>query len=680
MDPVASDHLIQSLVGWIREYPGWSNSLVFAAAMLESLVLVGMLVPGAALMLGAGALIALGALELWPTLAWAAAGAVAGDGVSFWVGYRYRDQLLRLWPFSRFTGLLHRGEDFFRRHGGKSVVFGRFVGPVRAVIPTVAGMMGMTPLRFAIINVLSALAWAPAYILPGMVFGASLELASEVAVRLVLSVALLVVALWLSRWLVRRVFLLFAPRANQLAARTLDWSRNHPLLGRLTRALVDPQQPESRALAVLAVLLLSTGMAFSYVLWRLLSQSSPPQVDTGVNSLLQSLRTPWGDNLMVAVTMLGDAAVYLPLAATVLLWLLWRRNFAAAWHWLAALGFGILLSHTLQWTLETSRPQDLYAGLTSLALPSGHTTISTVLYGFLAVLAARELRTQARLPLYMAAGAMIVLIAFSRLYLSAHWFSDVAGGFTLGLAWVAVLGIAYRRHDAPRFAAGRLLAVATGALLLFGALHVGLHHERESRQYAPQVAVETLSREAWWRDAWRALPPFRDDVVGSQNQPLNVQWAGTLDEIRQRLGAQGWRAPAPFTARTTLYWLLPEVRLMQLPVLPQVHAGHHDELTLTRATDNEYQWVLRLWRTNRVLEPGATPLWIGSVSTQILQRRLGLVSYPITTTAFDQPLAALAKDLGGWDWRRVQRADAPARTQVHWNGDLLLVRPAPATP
>lgn len=674
MDIGASGPFLPTLVDWIRQYPGWSGAVVFAVAMLESLVLVGVLVPGAAVMLGAGALVALGALELWPTMAWAAAGAIVGDGLSFWVGYRYRSQLLGIWPFSRFAALIQRGEVFFQRHGGKSVVFGRFVGPVRAVIPTVAGMMGMTPLRFAVVNILSALAWAPAYILPGVVFGASLELASEVALRLVLTVLLLVALLWLSRWLIRRIFLALAPHANEWLSRSLDWSRCHPLLGRVTRALVDPAQPESRALLVLALVLLSAGMGFSYMLWRVLSHAGPPQVDSGFDSLMLSLRTPWVDQLMVALTMLGDPTVYLPVAATVLATLLWQRNTPAAWHWLAALGFGVLLSSALQWSLAAPRPHELYLGFSTFAVPTAHATVSTVMYGFLAVLAARELGPRSRLSVYLGAGAVIVLIAFSRLYLSAHWLSDVFGGLTLGLAWVVVLGIAYRRHNPPPLAAGRLLAATGAGLLVFGSIHVASNLDREVRRYAPRFAVTTLSADGWWQRDWRALPPFRDDLVSSHKQPMNVQWAGRLEDIRSDLIGRGWREPTPLSTRSALFWLLPGVELTQLPVLPQVHGGRHERLILTRADGLERQWVLRLWASDVVLQPGEKPLWIGAVSTQMLQHRLGLVSYPATTTGFNRPIEALAENLQHWDTKQARRQTAPERTRVRWDGIVVLVR------
>ena len=81
--------------------------------------------------------------------------------------------------------------SFFSRHGGKSVLFGRFVGPVRPVIPVVAGMLGMGPVHFVVVNVLSAIGWALAYILPGVFFGTSLAVAGAVSTRLAVLIFLI---------------------------------------------------------------------------------------------------------------------------------------------------------------------------------------------------------------------------------------------------------------------------------------------------------------------------------------------------------------------------------------------------------------------------------------------------------------------------------------------------------
>ena len=188
--------LVQSSLSWIEANPGAAGLVVFVIACVESLVLVGILVPGVAFMMGVGALVGLGKLELMPILVWACVGAVVGDGISFWLGKHYGDALAKLWPMSKYPELMPKGERFFKKHGGKSIIFGRFVGPIRPIIPAIAGMMHMSPARFFVFNVTSAVAWAPVVVLPGVVFGNSMQMAEGVVARLVFICLFLTLVLW----------------------------------------------------------------------------------------------------------------------------------------------------------------------------------------------------------------------------------------------------------------------------------------------------------------------------------------------------------------------------------------------------------------------------------------------------------------------------------------------------
>jgi membrane protein DedA with SNARE-associated domain len=188
---------LQPLLDWIQNHPGLAGLLVFTVAAAESLAVIGILVPGIVFMLGVGALIGLGVLEFWSTVLWATAGAIVGDGVSYWLGRHFDKQLRSIWPFTRHPELIPRGEQFFHKHGGKSVLFGRFIGPIRPVIPAIAGIMHMNPYHFYFVNILSAITWAPVVLLPGVVFGSSLHLATAVSVRLVVVILIIVAIAWL---------------------------------------------------------------------------------------------------------------------------------------------------------------------------------------------------------------------------------------------------------------------------------------------------------------------------------------------------------------------------------------------------------------------------------------------------------------------------------------------------
>ncbi|MCB1773116.1 MAG: DedA family protein [Gammaproteobacteria bacterium] len=159
------------LLGWIEGNPSYAGWVVFSVALAESLAIVGVLVPGVIILFGAGTLIGAGILDFWSMCAWAVAGAIIGDGLSFWLGHHF-EYLTERWRWFRLhPDHLQRGVDFFRKYGDLSIALGRFFGPIRAIVPLVAGLMRMSPRRFYTANVLSALVWAPAYLLPGMLLG-----------------------------------------------------------------------------------------------------------------------------------------------------------------------------------------------------------------------------------------------------------------------------------------------------------------------------------------------------------------------------------------------------------------------------------------------------------------------------------------------------------------------------
>ena len=327
--------LIHQLIDWVAAHPHWTGLFVFLIALAESLAIVGMVVPGVVMMFAAGALIGAGAVGFWPMYWLAVAGAVIGDGLSFWLGHHLRDRVGSLWPFSRHPETLERGVAFFDRYGGKSVAFGRFFGPVRAVIPLVAGMLSMPPARFVVANVLSALVWALAYLAPGVAFGASLELASEVAVRLVLLILVLVAGLWFVGWIGHRLFRRLQPLAVRLVQWLLAGEQWPAPSRRVAAALADPSHPEARGLAVLAGLLVVAVALFAFTLTAVLGTTPLAGIDEAVFEALASLRTPGADQVMVFITAFGDAWLAGLVAALVFVVLL-NGDRRSAWYWLAA--------------------------------------------------------------------------------------------------------------------------------------------------------------------------------------------------------------------------------------------------------------------------------------------------------------------------------------------------------
>lgn len=160
---------VQLIVGFVRTHEEWAVPVAFLVAFGESFCFLSILWPGTAILVGITALLAASGADqaiLLPAIIAAGLGGTLGYAVSYWIGLYFKDSIPHIWPFKNRPELIHHGEHFFDRWGGWGVFFGHFFGPVRAIIPVVAGMFRMRQLPFQIANVVSAFIWAAGVIAP----------------------------------------------------------------------------------------------------------------------------------------------------------------------------------------------------------------------------------------------------------------------------------------------------------------------------------------------------------------------------------------------------------------------------------------------------------------------------------------------------------------------------------
>lgn len=656
--------LLNQLLDWVATHTLWAGIAVFLVAFSESVAIIGLLVPGVVMMFGFGALIATGALAFWPVFWFAVGGAVAGDGLSYWLGRHYQEQLRDIWPFRSHPRSLLLGIDFFQKYGGKSVAIGRFFGPVRAVIPLVAGMLGMRPWRFFAANLLSALVWAPAYLLPGIVFGASLELAAEVALRLVAILLLISGLIWFSFVMARWLFRLLQPHATRIIWSIIHWGSRHPRLSEVVNALGDPDHPEAKGLGMLATFLLLATLLFGLLAAAVLQGTFFTQPDHLLFNTLQSIRNPWSDGLLIQVTHLADSSTILLVGLAVCLFLLHERHHLTLYHWLAAIAFGMLSPIMLKYALQIPRPYAV-EGLGPWAFPSAHVLRATVIYGFLAILIARALPLRQRWLPYSLTTVLVAAVAFSRLYLGVHWLSDVLGSLLLGLAWISGLGLAYYRHTQEekhwvRLGTGVVLAL----LVSITAINL-LSDAEEAKRYQPQQQVQLISRSDWQAGEITWLAGYREDTRERSDHPLQLQYAGDPSILTGEFKSRGWHQAEMLGWNNLLHLLSPSLPLQDLPVLPQVHDGQHEGLTLVKDLTPDSRLVLRLWATSLRLEPGGDQLWLGNISKQSKTTLLELLTFAQTDEDFTT------------SFQLFQQLLAPINLATYTYPHALLIQPVP---
>ena len=641
----------QDLLSWISANPGWAGFWIFVMALVESLAFIGILVPGIMVLFGIGTLISFGGIEFLPVWIWGSAGALAGDVISYAVGHRYRSQLVYMWPFSRFPGMIERGREFFRSHGAKSVAIGRFIGPLRPIIPITAGMMGMTPRRFLLVAIPSCILWTPAYLLPGMLFGASLEVASEYAGRMVFVLAIAFGFLWLTWWVIFTAYELLASRSARWLRRFIRWLRRHPLFRRVAGPLLDSSQPEVLSITMMGLLLVGFFWGFIVLLFLSPFADSPQSVDQAIQAFALTLRNHLADPVMVALSQLSRLWVLIPTSVAVLLWLLGANRRLAAIHWIAAMGGAVVLQILLTWTLRATPLTEETAGIGNYN-PSAALTLATVILGYFAVMIARELKRRRRKWPYMAAGLLLVLLLLARLYLGLDWFSGALLGVALGMVWTFVVGITYRQRVTAGFSGLTASLIFFCVLAITFTAQVDRNLNKDLQALKLPLSKREISEAIWWTDAWQTLPRQRTSLGSRHARNFNFQFAGEPRNLAALLEPYGWEVAPQANWQWVILSMNPNADNQSLPPLKKDYLGHADTLLLHRmGHDPSQQETMRIWDSGVRLKPSGQALYLGQISNEKLVQRFRVYSYWSATSYNDNHVASLADEAKGWQTR-----------------------------
>ncbi|QCK84728.1 DedA family protein [Phreatobacter aquaticus] len=165
------DTLVGPFIEFVKANQAWAPAIIFALCFAESLAVLSLIVPAWAMIVAFGPLMGTAGIPFTPILIAAALGAAAGDWISYWFGYVFKDKVGQIWPLSKYPDMLPKGHAFFEKWGVWAIFLGRFSGPLRASVPLIAGMVAMPQVKFQIANVVSAFIWAGALLLPGNYLG-----------------------------------------------------------------------------------------------------------------------------------------------------------------------------------------------------------------------------------------------------------------------------------------------------------------------------------------------------------------------------------------------------------------------------------------------------------------------------------------------------------------------------
>jgi membrane protein DedA with SNARE-associated domain/membrane-associated phospholipid phosphatase len=439
----------------------WTYALVGALAFLETGAFVGLVAPGEFTVILGGVVAGQGEINIVALIGIVWFSAALGDTTSFFLGRKLgRRFLMRHGPRLKITHeRLAQVESYFQRHGGKTILIGRFIGLVRAVAPFIAGSSGIAYRRFLPYSIIGTGLWSSVFCLLGYIFYRSFSRVADIAGRATVVfgffVGTIVAVVWIYRrlrheeerrrlaaWLERQgerpllrpIAAVLRPlwRRALLPAGRVVWPQLRFLWHRLTPGNLGIEFTTAIAIAAVGF------YVFGAYLMVLAEDPGLTPADRELLDLARDTWTGWGLDLAKAVTNFGSTSVIVGLLVVALVLLAIARRPAE----LFTLGVGFLLIYaTVQVTkagIERPRPPDPQIATSNFSFPSGHAAYSTTYVAF-AVIVSRVLPGVAsRATLLLATLILSAAIGASRVYLHAHYWSDVAAGWGLGFGIFAL--------------------------------------------------------------------------------------------------------------------------------------------------------------------------------------------------------------------------------------------------
>jgi undecaprenyl-diphosphatase len=452
----------------------WTYALVGLAAYLETAAFIGLIAPGETIVIAGGVIAGQGEIELIPLIGIVWASATLGDTTSFFIGRRLGRRFLeRYGPKVKITHeRLEQVERYFDRYGGRTILIGRFIGLVRALAPFVAGSSGLAYRRFIPYSIVGTGLWSTLFCLLGYVFWQSFDKVASVAGHAITGFGLTVAVI---------IGVVVAYRRRREIRSWLLAHRRHPLLrplfaiGRpLNRHVVRPivalvapplrffwnrVTPGQLGLELTTALAVAGIGFYMFALYVVIlsGDPGPTPLDRQLLDLGDDIRSQGLTDVVKFVSSLGS----LPVCAAVVglsaaLLAAGRRPAEGV---AIVLGF-VLIYVALQLTkagVDRPRPPHPLTHTSGSSYPSAHAAYSTA-WVAAAFALTRRLGLLGEATLVTAAIVVAGAVGLSRIYLRAHYWSDVAGGWSIGFgiygALAAILIIVdYIRHNAEMRAA-----------------------------------------------------------------------------------------------------------------------------------------------------------------------------------------------------------------------------------
>jgi membrane protein DedA with SNARE-associated domain/membrane-associated phospholipid phosphatase len=556
-----------ALLPSLRHIGAFGYLVAFVISLAESLPFIGLAFPGTVLIILFGFFSSQGYLRFGVLIVYATIGAMLGDGIGYWLGIRGKDLFKEGNRILR-PSHLKKGEEFFRIHGEKSIFLGRFVGPLRPIIPFVAGLSGMGTTRFLVWDAVAAVLWSWSHLTIGFFFGgaaAVIETWFTRASAFLFILAAIFVLLWFVAKRLRPFTRMAKSVFRSMGVAILEnpevhgFLERYPAFSRFMRRRFNRKRFSGLSLTLFTIAAIYLIFLLSGVVEGVVTAEPIISVDARVANLMFAFRDAGFIRAFLWITLLARRDVVILLAVVILsLLLLWNRR-SYMMPFLVTLAGSQVFATLGKWLVHRPRPSVAYYVEPSFSFPSGHAALAVALYGFSAYILLRNVKRKRRfrtLILFLTL-AIIFSVGLSRLYLGVHFLSDVWGGYLLGALWL-IIGISIHEsgdrkrkdsHVAIRTEKDKLwsatIVILAVPVLWYG--YQGLRYDPSRVTVDRTMETEVTDDVAGSFDR-HGLPKYSETFSGTHQEPMSfLVVAEDDDAFIKTMEQSGWMLSDPVT-------------------------------------------------------------------------------------------------------------------------------------
>jgi membrane protein DedA with SNARE-associated domain/membrane-associated phospholipid phosphatase len=633
-------NFIQSILPAIEHFHTIGYWIALLAALLETTIGVGLIIPGSTIILFMGTLAAKGYFDLGDLIWFAAIGAIIGDNINYLIGKKYGLKIFKIGLWFITPAHFKKGEEFFKKHGAKSIFIGRFIPSIKEVIPLIAGTFGMKRLPFMTWNILGAIGWSLVWILPGYFFTQSLDVAKIWLTRtgFFLTILLVFFAIFyiLKIILIKKGkdFFSFSSSIWQSIKQAViknpevrKFTQRHKKFFVFLQKRLNKNNFYGLPLTLLFLALVYVSGLFGGIIEDIINSDIIVSADIRVANLLVIFRSAELTTVFSWITLLGKwETILIFTTATILVLWLWEKRSYIIPLLLSIVGSEVF-TYIGKVVFHRARPDVAIYAENSFSFPSGHATIAIAFYGFLAYyLIKNSKKWKFKINVFFASFITILLIGFSRLYLGVHYVSDVWGGYLAGAIWliIAISLSEYllsknqkkekaRSNVKKQLATVGMIIISILLYIVFAFYYqmpISTHTQEESKIVVNDTIIIFSSDQL----------KYTETLLGNRQEPLSFIIVAKNDQQLTDLFINaGWTLADNVNAIST--YKLAKAALLkesypQAPMTPdfwnsEVHNFGFEKET---AADNvRTRHHTRFWKTNYVTENGEN-IYVGTAS------------------------------------------------------------------